>query len=356
MPKSEQSKQDANLDVLRSIAVLAVLASHLAFYYVVLSPFWFSWGEFGVRIFFVHTSLVLMMSLDRLAARHSGVALPFYIQRAFRIYPLSILCVLVVVTFHIRANSFSIRYDRPSTFMLISNLLLVQNITRVGSVSSPLWSLPYEMQMYAVLPFLYRLLKRHAEWWVMAALVVISLGLGSLQLLFYFGKAVQFFPCFMGGILAFWLRRRQKAFFPAGLWPMWVIGVGFLYYAKSFFGDSFVGCLILGASAGWFRDLTPGFGAALAHQVAKYSYGIYLAHTPLLLLCFRILPLGSQAARWVLFLLLLPLVVTALFHGIESPLIKMGRRLTAPRKEAPFDVPRLITEIRSEGCGGAKKA
>jgi peptidoglycan/LPS O-acetylase OafA/YrhL len=335
--KSEPSRQDPNLDILRSTAVLAVLVFHLACIYAAQCPAvdkWGRWGRFGVLIFFVHTCLVLMMSMDRLAARHSAIAWPFYIQRAFRIYPLSILCVLVVVICHIPKDDYTTGDVRPTAFKLISNLLLIQN-TGIGSVSAPLWSLPYEVQMYAVLPFLYRLVKRHAEWWMMAGLIAVSVGLGSLQLLSPYGKVAQFFPCFVAGILAYRLRGRREAVLPAGLWPVWVLGLGFLYQAVSFFGDSFLACLILGASVGWFKDAKPGFGAALAHQIAKYSYGIYLAHAPLIWFCFRKLSLGSQAARWGLFLLLLPLVVTALYHGIESPLINVGKRLTAPPKQAP---------------------
>lgn len=336
MPKSEQSKQDANLDVLRSIAVLTVLVYHLAQLRGPESRAWYQWGQFGVLIFFVHTSLVLMMSLDRLATRHSAIALPFYIQRAFRIYPLSILCVLAVVICRIPENIFSIQYVRPGVGRLFSNLLLAQNITGTGSVSGPLWSLPFEVQMYLTLPFLYWLLKRHARWWVMAALVVLSTGLGSLHYLFPFGAVARYVPCFMGGILAFWFRQRQKAVFPAGLWPAWVIGLGFFNQSTAFFGQSSLVCLMLGASVGCFQDLKPGFGAALARQIAKYSYGIYLAHVPLILLCFFMWPLGSKLAGWVLFALLLPSVVVALFHGVESPLISLGKRLTAPSKKTPI--------------------
>ncbi len=115
-----------------------------------------------------------------------------------------------------------------------------------------------------------------------------------------------------------------------------MIGLGIAYQGVPFFEKSFVPCLILGASAGLFRDLKPGFGAALARQIAKYSYGIYLVHMPLLLLCFRELPFGSQAAREALFFLLLPALVVALFHGVEAPLIELGRRLTAPTRGSPI--------------------
>src|SRR5467141_1625933 len=91
--------QDRNLDVLRAIAVLLVLLDHVAFFSgapeSVKGPF-FVLGHAGVVIFFVHTSLVLMRSLERTQAR--GLkgwlrARDFYMRRAFRIYPLAITTV-----------------------------------------------------------------------------------------------------------------------------------------------------------------------------------------------------------------------------------------------------------------------
>src|SRR4030088_949687 len=94
--------QDRNLDVLRAIAVLLVLFDHVGVFLNrsrgALESFWFI-GNTGVIIFFVHTSLVLMRSLERTRAR--GLrgwvrAGDFYIRRAFRIYPLAITTVLAV--------------------------------------------------------------------------------------------------------------------------------------------------------------------------------------------------------------------------------------------------------------------
>jgi len=56
-----------------------------------------SFGLFGVLIFFVHTCLVLMYSMERSGLNGSSLHKDFYIRRVFRIYPLSILAVGVAV-------------------------------------------------------------------------------------------------------------------------------------------------------------------------------------------------------------------------------------------------------------------
>ena len=57
----------ANLDLLRSIAVLLVLAQHLCRRLNIDQVGWMptTWGVFGVLLFFVHTCLVSMYSLQR---------------------------------------------------------------------------------------------------------------------------------------------------------------------------------------------------------------------------------------------------------------------------------------------------
>jgi peptidoglycan/LPS O-acetylase OafA/YrhL len=96
-----------NLDLLRSFAVLLVVGFHLAKL--------FNWqpgalrvtdfGLLGVMLFFVHTTLVLMFSLERLHAE-SGDSLfvPFMIRRCFRIYPLAILVVAFAYLFRIPSD------------------------------------------------------------------------------------------------------------------------------------------------------------------------------------------------------------------------------------------------------------
>src|SRR5215470_9199196 len=91
-----RTSNSANLDVLRSTAVLLVLFEHVMYALMVYAPlpetilkYILPMGRLGVILFFFHTSLVLMMSMKRISgARRSIFVLEFYIRRAFRIYPL----------------------------------------------------------------------------------------------------------------------------------------------------------------------------------------------------------------------------------------------------------------------------
>src|SRR4051794_40660052 len=85
----------SNLDILRVVAILLVLAYHMDYAPAEL-------GRLGVLLFFVHTCVVLMMSLER----HGADAVKFYVRRAFRIYPLSVVLIAVVVIFHLPPTNY----------------------------------------------------------------------------------------------------------------------------------------------------------------------------------------------------------------------------------------------------------
>ena len=62
------SADDSNLDFLRAVAVLIVVVAHVTYFFGILrlgSLDLLPIGFWGVLIFFVHTSLVLMLSLER---------------------------------------------------------------------------------------------------------------------------------------------------------------------------------------------------------------------------------------------------------------------------------------------------
>src|SRR5271163_66338 len=74
----------ANLDLLRAVAVGLVFVFHLA-----LTMGYVGLGDpalCGVLLFFVHTALVLMMSMERLGLSGRSLYTTFFVRRIFRIY------------------------------------------------------------------------------------------------------------------------------------------------------------------------------------------------------------------------------------------------------------------------------
>lgn len=318
-----------NLDLLRSIAVLCVLGEHIAWLLLGADMrICDTIGRFGVLIFFVHTALVLMLSLERMADQ-PGWPWRFYLQRIFRIYPLSALCVILVLAGHVpRVPMLSFRM--PPVSHIAANLLLVQNFLpgdlQSLCVSAPLWSLPFEVQMYAVLPLIFHAARRTSD--AVAGLIPFSMALAIAEVVVHPNPwLTEFVPCFMGGVLAYSRAKRVAARLPSWAWPICIVLLGCIYCGLGM-AVQWPVCLLLGWVIPSFQERQPGFISTTAKMIARYSYGIYLAHVPLIWLCFVRLEGLPVGVRWLLLVVLLCSVPPLLYHTIEHPLIRAGKRIT----------------------------
>jgi peptidoglycan/LPS O-acetylase OafA/YrhL len=336
------SKASPNLDLLRSSAVLLVLADHLLATLGVAREnrnLLYSVGNWGVLLFFVHTSLVLMMSLDRLSLNGVRLFTTFYVRRLFRIYPLSIVAVAVVIAARIPFISWgNLPYVFPSTATILSNFFLVQNLTGAPSVTGTLWSLPYEVEMYLLLPFLF-LIARRKDWsWLLGGIWLGSVGLGMLSaharwsFLSLFRLAA-YVPCFLAGVIAYHLSRKAKRV-SLGFWA-WPLTLGIVtlafwlsqnFYWKRYNG--WAGCLLVGVLVCYCAESTHLWLNRITHYVAKYSYGLYLGQIPVLWLAFVKLSYLPAPLRWLVFLVGITSVPIASYHFIEKPFMDLGAKLT----------------------------
>jgi peptidoglycan/LPS O-acetylase OafA/YrhL len=216
----------SNLDVLRAIAVGLVLVDHVILYLtcygkytttLAFSPL--RLGRFGVLVFFIHTAYVLLLSLSRGNEENKFVqAWGFYVLRIFRIYPLVWVVVIACVMLHIPAAPAQ-PYIRPTTMALIANLSLFQNVAHVPSTIGPLWSLPYEIQMYIVIPCLFWSMRlRHCWFWlVLAYITSVAICLGGATIGIRGGFLLDFVPCFLAGGVAYFRNRSVRPIFPGAL-------------------------------------------------------------------------------------------------------------------------------------------
>jgi peptidoglycan/LPS O-acetylase OafA/YrhL len=332
---SELGGQSSNLDILRAVAVLAVFLAHWLQVVAGLrfgQTFAFgvdtaALGRSGVLIFFVHTSLVLMQSLkrtspnvpDQLLYRH------FYIKRMFRIYPLSICLILVSIALSIPPDATGSSYRWGGQVWLIANLLLVQNVFGGGSVAAPLWTLPSELQMYLALPALFFALRKRKRSGNIDLIAIYLVGL----LLAWLYSLFQFVPSFLGGVIAYKLLESVKPRFPAWTWSFAVLAALLAYMLSPYSDRSQPKDALLSMTVALFIPLfrqNSGTLATVAAYVAKYSYGIYLCHTPLLWFIFQRLKLPVWQGT-VLFVFATGAVSVACYCLIEKPLIGVGGRL-----------------------------
>jgi peptidoglycan/LPS O-acetylase OafA/YrhL len=365
-----------NLDVLRAIAVGFVLCNHVSetvspLIGVSLHPWDSILGRLGVLAFFVHTSLVLMQSLERSRLKGRTMFVNFYVRRVFRIYPLSLLCVGLVLAMGVTRVPWEATVPHWTTAQIVSNLLLIQNLTFSPSILAPLWSLPYELQMYVVLPFVFWSTRRWPPLTVALVGWCLAVAAGLVQPLIPGLSRLdlaQYGPCFLAGVVAFALMTRVRPWLPSAAWVPCILGLALAYVAVAAPLDmihpawlAWTFCLALGLVLPSFHQVVSTPVRAGAHYVARYSYGIYLGHMVGLWLGF-----GGAGPKHLLsgsLVFLGSLVVFSVggYHLVEKPFIDLGgrvsrrlsglfgsdmeRRETAPANSlphSPVDVPETV--------------
>jgi peptidoglycan/LPS O-acetylase OafA/YrhL len=340
MRPAPKTTLSANLDLLRAVAVLCVFSSHLAS--ALGNDEFGSLGRFGVILFFVHTSLVLMASLERMqgpATDDLRLTLAFWSRRVFRIYPMAILFVLLVTVCRIPPEPGS-RYVWIGLRAFLSNLALTQNLTHAPYTLSVLWSLPLEVQMYVLLPGLYFALRggRHRSLglWVLSVAMAMTIPRLSDQL-----NVFRYGPCFVAGVVAFDLARSRQWKWKLPAW-MWLVGVG---VAIALFGPhdnismmakihrAWMLSLLLGVLYPNVEEAAKGAWLKVPHWIAEHSYGIYLSHSIVIWLALDVMA-GTSLGMRVLMLVAGSIGIPAMLYVFfERPLMRTGgqiaRRLMA---------------------------
>jgi peptidoglycan/LPS O-acetylase OafA/YrhL len=332
MPPPPQKIISVNLDLLRALAVLAVFFAHLSD--VLHNRSFGSLGRFGVVLFFVHTSLVLMASLQRLdrpEESSSALAFAFWVRRFFRIYPLAVLFVVLVPLFRIPSDP-GLPYAWIGLKAFLSNLALTQNLTYSTNILSPLWSLPLEVQMYLLLPFAYFAIRgdprfRSLALWALSVVLALTVPRISERL-----DVFRYAPCFTSGIVAFDLVRSQRWRWklPAWTWPVGVLAVIALFGPHDNIPlpakivRAWICSLLLAVLYANTREGRHDWMHHIFHWIAEHSYGIYLSHIVVLwIVFFRManFPPWTQAAALIAGSIGIPAL---LYVTIEKPLVLAG--------------------------------
>lgn len=313
-----------NLDFLRASAVSFVFLSHLVIGLTSDLEWLQIMGRMGVLLFFVHTSYVLMHSLERLSKIYSQTKFitTFYIRRALRIYPLSMVTVTVLTL----AGFPYADVATQSLKVFFSNFFLVENLAGLPHATAVLWTLPIELQTYLFLPFFFLIARKSIAGVVGLMIFATLLGFWAIPIGGERLDVLLFAPCFIAGVLSYSISV-HKNYFPkikGRYWALILIGVALLLGAilRPEAGRSVIygwlATILIALLIPLFEDMVESWLSCIAHQIAKYSYGIYLLHMAAI----------RMSNNWFEAIIVTALFSILAYHLIEAPFIRLGQKLT----------------------------
>ncbi|WP_328808023.1 acyltransferase family protein [Nonomuraea antri] len=367
------------LDALRGIGALAVVAEHvLPWFLPSLRPYWFNLGVYGILVFFLVSGYIIPASLER----HGDVR-AFWTGRAFRLYPLYLAVIVLVLAV---SPWVPVREQVPRDGSAVAaHATMLLDVVNVGGVADTMWTLSYEMVFYLLVTalFLVRGHERSAPLSVAFAAAAVLIGLavpgalvvggwvayascalfaaglacvvsgrlrtpaacllalmGVLMLLFtsrvpWLGTAV-LGVMFAGTALYRWERGTGRLWPVAvtaalvAVAPVWAIESGWWWVQP----DVWITTIALAA-------LTFGVAMALRGRrvprvltwLGVISYSLYLVHHPLLRYFVEITgdlrraELAHQLTMAALALALILAVSALTYRFVERPMQELGRRL-----------------------------
>jgi len=319
-----------NLDFVRSIAVVSVVVEHtlLALGITQVGPFPIPYlGVLGVMVFFVLTSLVLMWSLER-----KPHTLDFYIRRWFRIFPLAIAVIVITLLTHAQVGVAP--FGHPSLRDVVIQLALMQDMLPVSTpIVGVMWTLPYEVHMYVLLPMIFFFVRKNFALWPLLVLwCLVIVGARSVPG-HNFAVAIGYF---LPGVMAYVAFGRWQPRLPSWTLPLFLLAIFALFLLHCNFHRLWYFCLVFGLALPLFRQLQWKPLLAVSRQIAKYSYGIYLTHPFAVLIGLYLLRQFSLPLRLLAELILLVVLPVIAYHLLEHPMIRLGARL-AGKAESNYE-------------------
>ena len=319
--KGSRPEYKPELDGIRGIAILCVLATHAAVEHPGLGlggysrfvRYAFSPGWAGVDLFFVLSGF-LITGILLSTKTSSNYFRSFYARRCLRIWPIYYVTLLGFLAVATAFPSLAVIISRPGTF-LSSYFLYLQNVPvflwqgKIGMLMGPFWSLAVEEQFYLVWPVLVLLLSERALGWVCAASFVAAIASRAYMVHIHpddirtvMLTTSRLDGLVIGAVCALFMHVKRR---PVPL--VWIAGgfcvgagiIGYIaiFHRRELLGTSFymytIGITGFALLAGSlvavsqyrFSLLQAPLTMPLLRGFGKYSYGIYVYHKIVFVIC-----------------------------------------------------------------------
>lgn len=362
---SDASSRSFGLDVVRSLAIILVLISHSAPFFVGQNLSYLSFfGVLGVEVFFVLSGFLIGSIILQGIVREPALAslTNFYLRRWLRTLPLYYLVLFL--------NSFCLHISIP-----MRNFVFLQNFDEkaLGFLAVS-WSLSIEEWFYLLFPAILflslKLLGNYISRKTLFFGVAILIGAASFFLRTYtaiehqppwdYGVRKQVFlrlDSIMTGVILVGIKEYYKeayAKFTATTWPSKIalsgfIFLGFLYIGMLDSGNDFTSTfwkifmftaisLTCAAFVAWLESSewlkTKGAKNRISPvfvYFSRTSYGIYLVHFTIL---FMVLPKVQGFIGLLVFLALSLSISTVLNKFYENPIMNLRDRIRLDARPA----------------------
>lgn len=344
-PTTTRGHFRADIEGLRSVAVLLVVGSHLIV--------WPEGGFVGVDVFFVISGyLITGILIRQLEVRGTISFVDFYRRRFLRIVPAALLVLILttavtwLVFFPVRALATT--WDALFSAVFVENWNLISRGTQYfasTSVPSPFqhyWSLSVEEQFYLLWPWLLILAaalfrsQRARRRALAAGLVVgilVSFALACVESelrpsVAYFSTATRAWELGIGALVALLPKSVSAALGDRPHATIWLTGLALIVVSAFVITDSttfpgpWAAIPVLGTAAILFSDRAGRWQLGLSNPVARYigkiSYSLYLWHWPVIVFLVVLIPHPAVWQLGIAFALMLALSALS-YHWVETP-------------------------------------
>ncbi|MDD1782371.1 acyltransferase [Enterovibrio sp. ZSDZ35] len=146
MSKEQPLSRMPELDALRGISALMVVAYHYLYRYIELysteaeAISLMSLGKYGVQLFFCISGFVIYWSVQ-----NSKMGMDFIVARVARLYPAYICAIVFTYTM---ITFFGLEGREHDFITLIKNIVIFHNFLGISSIDGVYWTLSYEVVFY----------------------------------------------------------------------------------------------------------------------------------------------------------------------------------------------------------------